>query len=86
MQAIFATLILLAVVFFGIRVVMLLRPATTKDQTDNIGDTCASDLTRNLEELRISNDISEAEFRTIKSVLEKRHADSIGHNYSPARS
>ncbi len=71
----FAAANLISVVFIGIRVAKHVRPATNTDQTGNIGDTDASTLATNFEEMRIGNDISEAEFRTIKSVLEKKLAD-----------
>ena len=52
-------------VYVGYYVVKYLRGATSKD------DTNAADLTLNIEEMRREGDISEAEFRSIRSVLGK---------------
>jgi uncharacterized membrane protein len=68
-QAILSVLILLAVVAVGVRVLRRVRPATNKDHTN------AADLARNFEEMHREGDISEAEFRTITSVLGKKLAD-----------
>ncbi len=55
----------------GYYVVKYLRGATSKD------DTNAADLTLNFEEMRREGDISEAEFRTIQSVLGKTQSSGL---------
>jgi len=65
LQAGLAVTVVLVAVFVGYYVVKYLRGATSKD------DTSAADLTLNIEEMRREGDISEAEFRSIRSVLGK---------------
>jgi hypothetical protein len=55
----------------GYYVVKYLRGATSKDDTD------AADLRLNFEEMRREGDISEAEFRTIQSVLGKTQSSGL---------
>lgn len=57
--------VVLAVVYVGVRVVEQLRGAISKD------DTSDDDLVQNFKEMQREGDISEAEFRTITSVLGK---------------
>ncbi len=67
LQAGLAVTIVLVAGYLAYYVVKYLRGATSKD------DTSVGDLTLNFEEMRRDGDISEAEFRTIKSVLGKTH-------------
>ncbi len=57
--------------FVGYYVVRYLRGATSKD------DTSAADLRLNFEEMRREGDISEAEFRTIQSVIGKTQSSGL---------
>ena len=59
----------------GYYVVKYIRGATSKD------DTNASDLTLNFEEMRREGDISEAEFRTIQSVLGKTQSSGLSSDH-----
>ena len=65
LQACLGVTVVLAAGYIGYYVVKYLRGATSKD------DTSTGDLTLNFEEMRREGDISEAEFRTIQSVLGK---------------
>lgn len=64
------TVVLLAG-YIGYYVVKYLRGATSKD------DTNAADLALNFEEMRRQGDISEAEFRTIQSVVGKTQSSGL---------
>jgi hypothetical protein len=65
LQAGLGVAVVLVAGYVGYYVVKYLRGATSKDDTD------AGDLTSNFEEMRREGDISEAEFRTIQSVIGK---------------
>jgi hypothetical protein len=65
LQACLGVTLVLAAGYIGYYVVKYLRGATSKD------DTSTGDLTLNFEEMRREGDISEAEFRTIQTVLGK---------------
>ncbi|MFO1066186.1 MAG: hypothetical protein U0892_20185 [Pirellulales bacterium] len=69
LQAAVSVIILLVAAFVGFRVAVYLRGATNKD------DTNVEALVRNFEELRRNGDMSDAEFRTITSVLGKKSTD-----------
>lgn len=69
LKAIGSVVILLVVAFVGIRVAAHLRGATNKDHTS------VEDLVRNFEEMRRQGDMSDAEFRTITSVLGKKQTE-----------
>lgn len=73
-QAVLGVTALLIAIFIGFRVVWSLRPAITKDHTGT------EDWVTNFEEMHSVGDISETEFRTIKSVLGKKQRDSLGKN------
>ena len=71
LQAGLAVAVVLVAGYIGYSVVRYLRGATSKD------DTAAADLTLNFEEIRREGDISEAEFRTIQSVLGKTQSSGL---------
>jgi len=71
LQAGLGVTVVLAAGYIGYYVVKYLRGATSKD------DTKAADLTLNFEEMRREGDISEAEFRTIQSVLGKTQSSGL---------
>lgn len=68
-QSILSVLILLVMGAISLHVLRRVRRATNK------GHTNAADLARNFAEMHREGDISEAEFRTITSVLGKKLAD-----------
>lgn len=70
-QAVSCVVVALVAGSVGYYVVKYLRGATSKD------DTNAADLTLNFEEMRREGDISEAEFRTIQSVLGKTQSSGL---------
>ena len=71
LQAGLAVTVVFVAVYVGVYVVKYLRGATIKD------DTNAADLTLNIEEMRREGDISEAEFRSIRSVLGKTQSSGL---------
>ncbi|MCR9291327.1 MAG: hypothetical protein NXI32_01325 [bacterium] len=64
-RAVLAVLVVLVVVFGGIQLLIRLRAATIKPDTNH------DDLAKNFEEMRLEGDIDEAELRKIKAVLGK---------------
>jgi hypothetical protein len=75
LQAGLGVVVVLVAGYVGYYVVKYIRGATSKD------DTNASDLTLNFEEMRREGDISEAEFRTIQSVLGKTQSSGLGSDH-----
>ena len=71
MQAGLAVAVVLVTGYIGYYVLKYLRGATIKD------DTNAGDLALNFEEMRREGDISEAEFRTIQSVIGKTQSSGL---------
>lgn len=71
LQAVLGVTVVLVAGYIGYYVVKYIRGATSKD------DTSAADLTLNFEEMRREGDISEAEFRTIQSVLGKTQSSGL---------
>ena len=71
LQSCLAVTVVLVAGYIGYCVVKYLRGATSKD------DMSARDLTMNFEEMRREGDISEAEFRTIQSVIGKTQSSGL---------
>lgn len=71
MLAALSIAVVLFAVFVGYRVVEYLRGAISKD------DTGGDELAVNFEEMRRQGDISEAEFRTITTVIGKTQTSGL---------
>jgi len=71
LQAGLGVTVVLVTGYIGYYIAKYLRGATSKD------DTNAAELTVNFEEMRREGDISEAEFRTIQSVLGKTQSSGL---------
>lgn len=71
LQAGLGVAVVLVAGYIGYHVVKYLRRATSKD------DISAAGLTMNFEEMRREGGISEAEFRTIQSVLGKTQSSGL---------
>jgi len=73
-QAILMTLVLAILILVSVMVLGKLRNFTDEDRVDT------SEMMTNLEELREQGDISEAEFRKLKSVLSEKLQRELNDN------